>query len=160
MQEVLPAGRYVLSVGSSSSNPGSYTLDLRFADVLIGGPEVCRAATPIETVSQTLKGPDDHGAASFAYSHECGGSGPELVYKFEVTRPIEVEAIGPIGYPISIRDTQCKEVTCGDSFLHGETHQPFIRQRLDVGTYYLFIDTPQTASENAEFDVDFHVKPL
>lgn len=139
-----PAGVYALVVDGADGTEGAFTLTVTRQ---VGGGESCTSPLPLNfpLANETVLASTLQGAAPDTQAL-CGGSGPDLTWRFATGRAfnvdVEVQADSPAARPVVYLRSACSggEVTCGAAPQAGDPALAWTTG-LPLGTHHLFVDS-------------------
>ncbi len=146
----LPAGTYFLFVDGADTTSGAFTLTVDLAAAIpMPTNDTCATPQVLDLSSGHVQITGDTTMAANDTLGSCGGSGPDLIYKFTTADTKKVTATlagttGGLDPVLSIR-TDCATNTsepangCAGA-LAGSTGASLSFGRLPAGTYYLVVD--------------------
>ncbi len=118
----------------------------------------CQNAQVITPVDQTLTGTTGYGLSNEYSSTDCGGSGPERVFRFVLTEPTrfiaQAEGYDSVLYLRSVCETEDSEVECNDD-LSDDNRGSRLDLSLQPGIWFLFLDGFRAASGNYQLQLSF-----
>ncbi len=157
-QRNLAAGTYFLWVDGAASGSGSVDVSLSFAP---SAGETCTDAIPLAFKNNEANAVGSTAGATNDVTSVCGGAGPDLVYRFDVTSPSNFDvtvtphstSLQPV---VSVRGASCGANPLGCNAASAGGASAVLRLgSLPAGTYYLAVDS---ASSNAgEFELVAHL---